>query len=85
MMKTLNTIEREINKTRLRIYEETKDMTAEERAERVNKMRVMDLEYTDFGKTGMADRRADEPTNRRADRRIEAADRLSARRVRRRG
>ena len=37
-MKTPNTIEREINHTRLRIYEETKNMTAQERAERVNKI-----------------------------------------------
>ena len=37
-MKTLNTIEQEINEIRLRIYEETKDMTVEERVERVNKI-----------------------------------------------
>jgi len=37
-MKTPNTIEREINHTRLRIFEETKNMTAKERAERVNKI-----------------------------------------------
>jgi len=35
-MKTPNTIEQELNKARLRIYEQTKDMTAEQRAERVN-------------------------------------------------
>ena len=35
-MRTPNTIEREINQTRLRIYEETKNMTPKERAERVN-------------------------------------------------
>jgi len=37
-MTPTNTIEREINQTRLRIYEETKHMTARERAERVNKI-----------------------------------------------
>jgi len=37
-MKTANTIEDEIDRIRLRIYEETKDMTPQERAERVNKI-----------------------------------------------
>jgi hypothetical protein len=37
-MKTLNTIEQEINQSRLRIYEETKDMTVGERVERINKI-----------------------------------------------
>ena len=37
-MKTPNTIERDINKIRLAIYEETKDMTPAQRAERVNKI-----------------------------------------------
>ena len=37
-MKKSNTIEQEIDQIRLRIYEETKDMTAQERAERVNKI-----------------------------------------------
>ena len=37
-MKTPNTIEREINKIRLLIYEETKNMTVQERVERVNKI-----------------------------------------------
>ena len=37
-MKAPNTIEQEINLIRLRIYEETKNMTAQERAERVNKI-----------------------------------------------
>ena len=37
-MTTPNTIEKEINKIRLQIYEETKDMTIEERVERVNKI-----------------------------------------------
>jgi len=37
-MKTPNTIEQEINRIRLRIYEETKNMTAEQRVERVNKI-----------------------------------------------
>ena len=37
-MKTPNTIEQEINQIRLRIYEETKDMTAQERVERINKI-----------------------------------------------
>ena len=37
-MKTPNTIEQEINQIRLSIYEETKDMTPTQRAERVNKI-----------------------------------------------
>jgi hypothetical protein len=37
-MKTINKIEREINQIRLRIYEETKNMTPEQRVERVNKI-----------------------------------------------
>ena len=37
-MKTTNNIENEINQIRLRIYEETKDMTPEQRVERVNKI-----------------------------------------------
>ena len=37
-MKTPNTIEQEINKIRLEIYEETKNMTVQERVERVNRI-----------------------------------------------
>ena len=37
-MKRPNTIEQEINEIRLRIYEKTKDMTPQERAERVNRI-----------------------------------------------
>ena len=37
-MKTPNTIEKEINRIRLEIYEETKDLTAAQRAERTNKI-----------------------------------------------
>ena len=37
-MTTINTIEQEINRIRLRIYEETKNMTPKERVERVNKI-----------------------------------------------
>jgi len=37
-MKIPNTIEWDINKIRLAIYEETKDMTPAQRAERVNKI-----------------------------------------------
>ena len=37
-MKTPNTIEQDINKIRLAIYEETKDMTPAQRVERVNKI-----------------------------------------------
>ena len=37
-MKTCNTIEQELNQIRLKIYEETKDMTAAQRAERVNRI-----------------------------------------------
>ena len=36
--KKYNAIEQEINQIRLRIYEETKDMTIQERVERVNKI-----------------------------------------------
>jgi hypothetical protein len=37
-MKKPNTIEQEINQIRLAIYEETKNMTPAQRAERVNKI-----------------------------------------------
>jgi hypothetical protein len=37
-MKTPNTIEQDLNKIRLAIYEETKDMTPAQRAERVNRI-----------------------------------------------
>ncbi len=37
-MKTISSIEQEINKIRLQIYEETKEMSIEERVERVNKI-----------------------------------------------
>ena len=37
-MKTPNTIEMDINRIRLQIYEETKNMTVKERVERVNKI-----------------------------------------------
>ena len=36
-MKTPSTIEQEINAIRLKIYEETKDMTIQERVEYINK------------------------------------------------
>ena len=38
MMEKDNTIEQEINRIRRRIYEETKDMTPAQRAERVNRI-----------------------------------------------
>jgi hypothetical protein len=37
-MKPINKIEQEINQIRQRIYEETKNMTPEQRVERVNKI-----------------------------------------------
>jgi len=37
-MKTPNTIEQDLNKIRLAIYAETKDMTPAQRAERVNRI-----------------------------------------------
>ena len=37
-VKTTNNIENEINQIRLRIYEEVKDMTPEQRVERVSKI-----------------------------------------------
>ena len=37
-MKNLNTIEQDINKIRLSIYEETKGMTAQQRKERLEKV-----------------------------------------------
>jgi hypothetical protein len=37
-MKTPNTIEQEVNRIRLQIYEETKNMTVDERVERMNKI-----------------------------------------------
>ena len=46
-MKTPNTIEQEINQIRLRIYEETKNMTVEERAERMK--RIGEAAAKEFG------------------------------------
>ena len=37
-MKTISKIEQEVNQIRLAIYEETKDMTPAERAERVSRV-----------------------------------------------
>jgi len=37
-MKTYKTVEQEVNQIRLKIYEETKDMTPEEYTERVRKI-----------------------------------------------
>jgi len=37
-MKTISKIEQEVNQIRLAIYEETKNMTPAQRAERVNKI-----------------------------------------------
>ncbi len=37
-MKAVNKIELEINRTRLRIFEETKNLSPQQRAERVNKI-----------------------------------------------
>ena len=46
-MKTIKTIEREINKIRLDIYEETKGMTLEQRNERLSK--IVDAAEKEFG------------------------------------
>jgi len=46
-MKTSNTIEQEINQIRLRIYEETKDMTIQERMERLNS--IVEAAQKEFG------------------------------------
>ena len=46
-MKTIKAVEREINKIRLEIYEETKDMTLEQRKERLNK--IVDAAQKEFG------------------------------------
>jgi hypothetical protein len=37
-MKTSNTIEEEINQLRLKMYEETKNMTPQERVDRINRI-----------------------------------------------
>ena len=37
-MKTYKTVEQEVNQIRLKIYEETKDLTSEEYTERVRKI-----------------------------------------------
>jgi hypothetical protein len=37
-MKTISNVEQEVNKIRLEIYEETKDLTREQRIERTNKI-----------------------------------------------
>ena len=46
-MKTIKAVEREINKIRLEIYEETKDMTLEQRKERLSK--IVDTAQKEFG------------------------------------
>ena len=47
-MKKPDTIEDEIDRIRLRIYEETKDMTIEERAERLNRFGEAAAKKYDF-------------------------------------
>ena len=37
-MKTINNVEKEVNRIRLEIYEETKGLTREQRIERTNKI-----------------------------------------------
>ena len=51
-MKTYKTIEQDINKIRLEIYEETKSMTSEQRNERLNK--IVDSAQKEFGFTRVA-------------------------------
>ena len=46
-MKTYKTVEREINRIRLEIYEETKDLTPEQRKGRLNK--IVDSAQKEFG------------------------------------
>ena len=45
--KTFKTVEQEINKIRLEIYEETKDMTLDQRKERLSK--IVDAAQKKFG------------------------------------
>jgi len=45
--KTLKTIEQEVNQIRLKIYEETKDMTLEQRKERLKK--IVDVAQKEYG------------------------------------
>ena len=47
-MKTISKIEREVNQIRLAIYEETKDMTPAQRAERVSKIGEAAAKKYDF-------------------------------------
>jgi len=54
-MKTIKTIEREINKIRLDIYEETKDMTPEQRKERLSE--IVDSAQKEFGFKRVVDKR----------------------------
>ena len=46
-MKTYKTVEQDINRIRLEIYEETKSMTSEQRKERLNK--IVDDAQKEFG------------------------------------
>jgi len=46
-MKTYKTMEREINRIRLEIHEETKDLTPVQRKERLNK--IVDSAQKEFG------------------------------------
>jgi len=46
-MKTISNVEKEINRIRLEIYEETKNMTPAQRAERTN--RIAEAEAKKYG------------------------------------
>jgi hypothetical protein len=46
-MKTYKTVEQDINRIRLEIYEETKNLTPEQRKERLNK--IVDAAQKEFG------------------------------------
>jgi len=46
-MKTYKSVEQEVNKIRLEIYEETKNMTPEQRKERLRK--IVDTAQNEFG------------------------------------
>ena len=63
-MKKPNTIEHDLNRIRLEIYEETKDMTPEQRAERVNKIAEVSAKKFGFKFPCLPDVRKVEPLAR---------------------
>ena len=60
-MKTLETIEQQINRIRLEIYEETKDMTPAQRAKRTNDIAEAAAQKYNFTLVESADEKSHRP------------------------